>query len=125
MEQKSASKVQKTCYFAYFSGQCWGDSSPPRLRYFIQLPFKKASISKCSSLRSELLGFQMSLPMLKSMFWALPQAGLQVRKLRTQGLGLRICEPIFYRKHLQFCSKKIETTANPQINNITGIVSAI
>ena len=32
---------------------------------------------------------------------ALPQTGPQVRKLRTQGLGLRICEPISYRKHLR------------------------
>ena len=31
-----------------------------------------------------------------------------VRKLRTQGFGLRICEPISYRKHLRICSKKIE-----------------
>ena len=37
------------------------------LMHFISLPFKKASTSKCSSLRAEHLGFKMSLPMLKSM----------------------------------------------------------
>ena len=30
------------------------------------------------------------------------------RKLRTQGFGLRICEPISYRKHLRINGKKIE-----------------
>ena len=40
--------------------------------------------------------------------WALPQTGPQIRKLRTQGLGLRICEPISYLKHLRICVKKIE-----------------
>ena len=33
--------------------------------------------------------------------WALPQTGLQVRKFWTQAFGLRICEPISYRKHLR------------------------
>ena len=38
------------------------------LMYFIYLPFKKArSISKCSSLRSERLGFKMSLPLLNNL----------------------------------------------------------
>ena len=32
----------------------------------------------------------------------------QIRKLRTQGFGLRICGPISYRKHLRICGKKIE-----------------
>ena len=32
--------------------------------HFFYLPLKKASISKCSSLRPERLGFKMSLPML-------------------------------------------------------------
>ena len=50
---------------------------------------------------------------------------LQIRKLRTQGFGLRICGPISYRKHLRICGKKMESTANPQMNNITEIVSAI
>ena len=36
--------------------------------------------------------------------WALPQ----IRKWRTQGFSLRICEPISYRKDLQICGKKIE-----------------
>ena len=40
--------------------------------------------------------------------WALPQTGPQVRKLRTQGFGLRICGPVSYRKHLRICGKKIE-----------------
>ena len=52
-------------------------------------------------------------------------ASPQIRKMRTHGLGLRICEPISYRKHLRICGKKLKSTANPQINNITGIVSAI
>ena len=37
--------------------------------------------------------------------WALRKP---VRKLRTKGLGLRICDPISYRKHLRICGKKIE-----------------
>ena len=52
-------------------------------------------------------------------------ASLQIRKLRTQDLGFRICESISYRKHLRICGKKLKSTANLQINNITGIVSAI
>ena len=52
-------------------------------------------------------------------------ASPQIRKVRTQGFGLRICEPISYRKVLRICGKKLKSTANPQINNITGIVSAI
>ena len=40
--------------------------------------------------------------------WALPQTGPQIRKVRTQGFGLRICEPISYRKFLRICGKKIE-----------------
>ena len=35
-------------------------------------------------------------------------ASSQICKLRTQGLGLRICEPITYSKHFRICSKKIE-----------------
>ena len=35
-------------------------------------------------------------------------ASPQIRKLRTQGFGLRICEPISYRKHLRICGKKIK-----------------
>ena len=35
-------------------------------------------------------------------------ASPQIRKLRTQGFGLRICGPISYRKHLRICGKKIE-----------------
>ena len=35
-------------------------------------------------------------------------ASLQIRKLRTYGFGLQICEPISYRKHLRICGKKIE-----------------
>ena len=41
-------------------------------------------------------------------------ASPQIRKLRTQGLGLRICEPISYRKHLRICGTKLKSTANPQ-----------
>ena len=32
----------------------------------------------------------------------------QIRKLRTQGFGLRICEPISYRKLLRIWGRKIE-----------------
>ena len=35
-------------------------------------------------------------------------ASPEIRKLRTQGFGLRICEPISYRKHLWICGKKIK-----------------
>ena len=31
-----------------------------------------------------------------------------IRKLRTQGVDLRICKPISYRKHLRICGKKIQ-----------------
>ena len=88
------------------------------------MPLKKATISKCSSLRPERLGFKMSLPMLKSTAGHFRKPGLQVHKLRTQGLGLQVCEPISHLKHLRICGKKIEIYQNPQINNITGIVSA-
>ena len=64
------------------------------------------------------MGFKLSLPMLKS------NAG-HFRKLRTQGLGLRIYESISYSKHLRIRGKKLISTANLHINNITGIVSAI
>ena len=37
------------------------------LMHFNYLPFKKASMSKCSSLRPEPLGFKMPLPLLKSL----------------------------------------------------------
>ena len=43
-----------------------------------------------------------------SQCWALPQIGPQIRKLRTQGFGLRNCELISYRKHLRIYCKKIE-----------------
>ena len=35
-------------------------------------------------------------------------ASPQIRKVQTQGFGLRICEPISYRKLLRICGKKIE-----------------
>ena len=44
----------------------------------------------------------------KNQCWALPQIVPLIRKLRTQGFGLRICEPISYRKHLRIFGKKIE-----------------
>ena len=53
-------------------------------------------------------GFQNAVAHTEKQCWALPQTGPLIRKLRTQGLGLRICEPISYRKHLRICSKKIE-----------------
>ena len=53
-------------------------------------------------------GFQNVFAHAEKQCWALPQTSPQVRKLRTQGLGLRICEPISYRKHLHICGKKIE-----------------
>ena len=63
---------------------------------------------------------------MKSLLWCLPvpdtfQIGPQIRKLRTQDFGLWI-EPIFYRKYLRICGKKLKSTANPQSNNIAGIV---
>ena len=48
---------------------------------------------------------------------AFPQIGLQIRKLRTQGIELRICEPISYRKHLRICGKKSWNL--PQIRRLT------
>ena len=53
-------------------------------------------------------GFQNVFAHAEKQCWALPQTGPQICKLRTQGLGLGICEPITYRKHLRICSKKIE-----------------
>ena len=50
-------------------------------------------------------GFQNVLAHAEKLCWALRKP---VRKLRTQGLGLWICEPISYRKHLRICGKKIE-----------------
>ena len=52
-------------------------------------------------------------------------ANPQIRKLQTQGFGLRICKPISHRKHLRICGKKLKFTANPQINNIAEIVSLL
>ena len=70
-------------------------------------------------------GFQNVFAHAEKQCWALPQIGPQVRILRTQGLGLRICVPLSNCKHLWICGKKLKSTANPQINNITGIVFAI
>ena len=53
-------------------------------------------------------GFQYVFAHAEKQSWALLQTCSQVRKLRTQGLGLRICEPISYRKQLRICGKKIE-----------------
>ena len=53
-------------------------------------------------------GFQNVFADAEKQCWALLQTSPLVHKLRTEGLGLRICEPIFYRKHLRICGKKIE-----------------
>ena len=53
-------------------------------------------------------GFQNVFAQAEKQCWALTQTGSLIRKLRTQGLGFRICEPISYRKHLRICGKKIE-----------------
>ena len=53
-------------------------------------------------------GFQNVLAHAEKQCWALPQTGQLIRKLRTQGFGLQICEPISYRKHLRLRGKKIE-----------------
>ena len=60
--------------------------------------------------------------------WALPQTGPQVRKSANCGLKVLVCG--FANRFLTanicgFAVKKLKFTANPQINNITGIVSAI
>ena len=60
--------------------------------------------------------------------WALPQTGPQVRKSANCGLKVLVCG--FANRFLTanicgFAVKKLKSTANPQINNITEIVSAI
>ena len=40
--------------------------------------------------------------------WALPQIDPLIRKLQTQGFGLRICKPISYRKRLRICGKELK-----------------
>ena len=59
-------------------------------------------------------GFQNVVAHAEKQCLALPQTGPQICKLRTQGLGLGICEPITYRKHLRICSKKSKSTTNQQ-----------
>ena len=53
LEQKSASKPLKTCYFAYFSGKCGGlaPSLPPWIRYWFWLFFQKRllPVRRCKS----------------------------------------------------------------------------
>ena len=53
--------------------------------------------------------------------WAFSQIGPQIRKLRTEGFDLRICEPISFREHFRICGKNLKSTANPQNNNIAGM----
>ena len=64
----------------------------------------------------------------KDQCWALPQTGPQVRKSANCGLKVLVCG--FANRFLTanicgFAVKKLKFTANPQINNISGIVSAI
>ena len=64
----------------------------------------------------------------KCQCWALPQTGPQVRKSANCGLKVLVCG--FANRFLTanicgFAVKKLKSTANPQINNISGIVSAI
>ena len=56
-------------------------------------------------------GFQNVFAHADNQCWALPQTSPQIHKLRTQRLGLRICEPISYRKDLRICGKKLKSTA--------------
>ena len=69
-------------------------------------------------------GFQNVFAHAEKQCWALLQTGPQVRKLWSQGLGLRICEPISYRKHLRICGKIVEIY-HKSATSITRIVSAI
>ena len=86
---------------------------------------RNPSISKCSSLIPERLGFKMSLLMLKS------SAGQFLNPIRKftnpQIADSRFSVADFWTDFLPqtFAVKKLKSTANPQINNITGIVAAI
>ena len=71
------------------------------LRLLSESPILKISdqpLQKKLSLRSYCLSTEQC--------WTLPQIGPQIRRLRTQGFDLRICEPIFYCKHFRICDKK-------------------
>ena len=60
--------------------------------------------------------------------WALPQTGPQVRKSANCGLKVLVCgfaDRFLTANICGFAVKKLKSTANPQINNITEIVSAI
>ena len=59
---------------------------------------------------------------LTNQYWALPQTGPQIRKLRTR---LRLADLRTDFLPQTFAVKKLKSTANPQINNITEIVSVI
>ena len=48
-----------------------------------------------------------------------------VRKLRTQGFDLRICEPISYRKHLRIRGKKLKSTQIRKATTSLGCFFAI
>ena len=95
------------------------------LMHFIKLPFKKTSISKCSSLRPERLRFKMSLPMLKS------SAGHFHKPIcKSANCELKVLVCSFENRFLtvnicRFAVKKLKSITNPQIINVTGIVSAI
>ena len=50
---------------------------------------------------------------------------LSVRKLRTQGFSLQICEPISYRKHLRICGKKLKSITNRKFTTLLDRFLAI
>ena len=61
-------------------------------------------------------GFQNVFAIAEKQCWALPQTGPQLHKSANCGLKVLV---------RGFAVKKLKSIANPQINNITGIVSAI
>ena len=86
----------------------------------------KTSSNALTKLRSENL-WKMQTAIINQC-WALPQTGPQVRKSANCGLKVLVCG--FANRFLTanicgFAVKKLKFTANPQINNISGIVSAI
>ena len=72
------------------------------------IAFQESKHLKMFIAETRTFGFQNVFVHAEKQYWALPQTGPLVRKLRTQGLGLRNCELIFYRKHLRFAVKKFE-----------------
>ena len=92
--------------------QCWHIRACWALNWSFGLPTNFKLLSRC----------------LNTQYWALPQTGPQVRKSANCGLKVLVCG--FANRFLTanicgFAVKKLNSTANPQINNIPGNVSAI